>query len=149
MVMLLGVVRAAAAYWYYYHCPLRWLQCINGGQGVDRHSPLWLDGCVGVGVGSWQGSVSCQSMLGKYADGNSTVTAATFTNTPSYNAQCGVCLRVTNLDYGGPQVRPITDTRRPPPTHPPFADPFRPPLTLTTGVRQSDRPGRRHRGPGA
>ena len=55
-------------------------------------------------------------MLGKYADGNSTVTAATFANTPSYNAQCGVCLRVTNLDYGGPQVRPIPDTSTPPPS---------------------------------
>ena len=43
-------------------------------------------------------SVACQNQLGKKADANSYVTAATFANSPSYNMQCGKCLKVTNLD---------------------------------------------------
>lgn len=49
-------------------------------------------------------SVACQSQLGKYADANSMVAAATWANSPTYNSQCGKCIKITNLDWGGPQV---------------------------------------------
>lgn len=45
-----------------------------------------------------KGSVACQNQLGKKADANANVTAATFANSPSYNAQCSKCIKVTNLD---------------------------------------------------
>jgi hypothetical protein len=45
-----------------------------------------------------KGSVACQNQLGKKSDDSSTVTAATFANSPSYNAQCGKCIKITNTD---------------------------------------------------
>lgn len=44
------------------------------------------------------GLVSCQNCLNKPVDSNSQVLASNFNNAPTYNAQCGKCLKVTNLN---------------------------------------------------
>ncbi|KAK9826243.1 hypothetical protein WJX74_002109 [Apatococcus lobatus] len=54
-------------------------------------------------------SVACQNELGKSSDANTMVTAANFANTPGYNAQCGQCLRVTNLEGAGQLYVTIID----------------------------------------
>ena len=45
------------------------------------------------------GNVACQNQLGKKCDRTSGVAAVTWANAPSYNANCGKCIKVTNLDY--------------------------------------------------
>ena len=40
---------------------------------------------------------------------NAMVTAANFANMPTYNAQCGVCLKVTNLEGSGQLYLTVID----------------------------------------
>lgn len=138
--MLLGVGRAAVAFWYYYHCR----RASMAAKALTGIRPCgWMGGWVWLWVHAGFGVV------------------------PVHVGQ----VRRRELDRYGRHLRQHTLLQRPvrrvPPCHqpglrrasgaayhrhihpPPFADSFRPPLTLTTGVRQSDRPGRRHRGPGA
>ena len=66
------------------------------------------DNCKMVGMLSF-----CLEVIGcigcRYSDANTMVTAANFANTPSYNAQCGQCLQVTNLEGAGQVYVTIID----------------------------------------
>ena len=57
------------------------------------------------------GNVACQNQLGKQCDPNSAVAATTWANAPSYNANCGKCIKVSSLDYptDAPQYVRIID----------------------------------------